>query len=67
MSETAVLSRDCVHQEIVRVCCHCRRVRSADGQWVRPSATPPGPLSHGICRPCFLIHYPEFPLPDGIR
>jgi hypothetical protein len=64
MLETAVLTPERIWPEIVKVCCHCRRVRTPSGTWVSPSAVPHGPVSHGICRDCFVIHYPEFPPPE---
>ena len=44
---------------IVRVCCHCRRVRTADG-WKDGEVPASLCVSHGICRQCFEAHYPEF-------
>jgi hypothetical protein len=67
MSETAVLNPSCVRHEIVPVCCHCRRVRTPSGDWIGMAELPTGRLSHGICRDCFLNHYPEFPLPDEVQ
>jgi hypothetical protein len=63
MSETELLIRPSEDQDIVRSCCQCRRIWTGD-EWREPSETPRGMMSHGICRDCFLIHYPGFPLPD---
>ncbi len=67
MSTTAMLTSQTDSYEIVRICCHCRRVRTTSGNWVALSSGMTGQLSHGICRECFLVHYPEFPPPDDLR
>jgi hypothetical protein len=48
------------------VCCHCRRVWAGD-HWQTPPEPPQAVLTHGICRECFVIHYPEFPVPDDLQ
>lgn len=66
MSPTAVLDSPAESQAIVRICCHCRRIWTADG-WRTPAEPPRAMLTHGICRDCFEIHYPEFRVPTEVR
>jgi hypothetical protein len=66
MSLSAVLAPPSESQEVVRVCCHCRRVWTKVGGWQRPVETPRVITSHGICRDCFVAFYPEFPPPDEL-
>ena len=65
MPTTAVLVPPAETAPIVRMCCHCRRVWTADG-WRSPPEPPRGLATHGICRECFVIHYPEFPVPQEV-
>jgi hypothetical protein len=65
MLESAVLVPSSESQVFVRVCCHCRRVRSAAG-WQRTDEAPQAIITHGICRDCFVALYPAFPLPDEL-
>lgn len=55
-------SRSC-EQRLETVCCHCRKVRTASGEWSDPTRPLPDLISHGICRACLVIHYPDVPPP----
>jgi hypothetical protein len=66
MSPTTVLDLYSESHEIVRVCCYCRRVWRGE-RWQEPSESPQATMSHGICRECFVAHFPELPPPDELR
>jgi hypothetical protein len=55
------------HRELVLRCCYCGRVRAADGEWQFTLDRPTEPVSHGICRTCFVIHHPDIPPPTETR
>jgi hypothetical protein len=63
MVGTALPSGIVLDRTLVRMCCHCRRVWTTDG-WQHDSVPAGLRVSHGICRECYVVHYPEFPLPD---
>lgn len=63
MSGTVLLNVPAADRVIVRMCCHCRRIRTASGWQHEPM--PAGlPVSHGICRECYVVNYPEYPIPE---
>jgi len=53
--------------EILYRCCYCGRMRTADGDWQPTITNTPQPISHGICRTCFLVNHPEIPPPPNAR
>jgi hypothetical protein len=59
MFGTALPNRLILDRTVVRMCCHCRRVRTVDG-WGHEAVPENLRVSHGICRQCFELHYPEF-------
>jgi hypothetical protein len=64
MVGTALPNRIVLDRTLVRMCCHCRRVWTLDG-WQHESVPPEVRVTHGICRGCYVTHYPEFgPPPD---
>jgi hypothetical protein len=67
MLGTLAPQRIAENQQLVYVCCHCGRVRTREGRWHWPEDPPADPVSHGICRACFVVHYPEIPLPPEAR
>jgi len=66
MTSTAVLDVRSEDRNFVRECCHCRRTWTGKDWGCRPS-TPETRVTHGICRDCYVTHYPGFPLPPNIR
>jgi hypothetical protein len=63
MSGSAVLSSPCADEELVCVCCHCRRVRTETGDWEPRYVSESDEVSHGICRECYGRFYPGRRLP----
>lgn len=64
MSGSVLLTPTGKDQPYVRVCCHCRRIRGEKG-W-QPGTLPADRwVTHGICRDCYQIHYPEYGPPPG--
>ncbi|MBN9518834.1 hypothetical protein J0H58_10000 [bacterium] len=59
MFGSALPNRLLLDRAVVRMCCHCRRVRTVDG-WEYETVPESLRVSHGICRACFESHYPEF-------
>ena len=66
MTATAVPVVQSEDLKFIRECCHCRRTWTGKDWGRRPSA-PEARVTHGICRDCYVIHYPGFPLPPNIR
>ena len=66
MIPTSVLAAPSDAHEFVRVCCHCRRTWTGQG-WGCTSNPSGAAVTHGICRDCYVTHYPEFPLPPNLR
>lgn len=54
-------------RRVQMVCCHCRKVRTATGDWEQPPTHLPAVVSHGICRACLGAHYPEVVPPPEVR
>jgi hypothetical protein len=67
MLGTAVLAAMDETRELVYRCCYCGRVRTQEGDWQQASQYPPEPVSHGICRSCFVVHHPDIPPPPETR
>lgn len=63
MVGTSVLSFPHRSEVLVTVCCHCHRVQE-DGHWQSRPVPPDRLLSHGICRECLEVYYPEYPLSE---
>lgn len=63
MVGTVLPNRLLLDRALVRMCCHCRRVRTTDG-WDHDPVPPGLRVTHGICRECFVLHYPEYACPD---
>lgn len=60
MTGQLLLNPESNTREVVRMCCHCRRVKDELGEWVPAAAPADRAISHGICPDCFVVHYPEF-------
>jgi hypothetical protein len=63
MPGVAVLDCPPREREVVRVCCHCQRIRDSSGEWQLPAEDTRERVTHTICRTCFLTFYPEVPPP----
>jgi hypothetical protein len=67
MNGTAILETPPVGEQLVTVCCHCRRVRFPGGQWETRFLPDQELVSHGICASCFREFYPTIRMPDERR
>jgi hypothetical protein len=59
MTELAPRGENQVAHEMICVCCNCKRVRIAPGEWREHTPHPGEQLTHGICPTCLFELYPE--------
>ena len=48
-----------MEKTIVTICMFCKKVKK-EGKWIESEIDPAGLLSHGFCKECGKIHYPEY-------
>ncbi|HSQ55948.1 MAG TPA: hypothetical protein VLM40_09380 [Gemmata sp.] len=66
MTGTAVLAVPPIGTELVTMCCYCRRIQKTQGCWVEDTIPASQLVSHGICRDCFAVLYPDIPIPADV-
>jgi hypothetical protein len=59
MTGTALLIPATGTDELTTICCHCRRLRTAEGKWEMRYLPKDQLASHGICPECFVRYYPD--------
>jgi hypothetical protein len=66
MMETTLLKDRHTAEEIICVCCNCKRERTAGDEWREHTPQPGERLTHGICPACLYTLYPDIaPLVHG--
>ena len=46
-------------ENIITICMFCKKVKK-EGKWIESEIDPDVLLSHGFCKECGKIHYPEY-------
>lgn len=59
MSELMPCEEETRRADLVCVCCHCRRARTAADEWREHHPVTGERLTHGICPECVAELYPE--------
>jgi len=59
MVETPLLKEPRHPNEMICVCCNCKRERDAFDEWHDHTPQPGERLTHGICPTCLRALYPE--------